>query len=81
MFSDSGEGSSSIKIPQIEMDPSAFDSLMQMICIEALIDEEPRLTEALRNVNFGGLCMFLVQHYEKLYRYFERASQRVFIYF
>ncbi|KAI6184934.1 Protein SZT2 [Aphelenchoides bicaudatus] len=79
---DSGEATaSSIKIPQVKMNPADFDSLMKLVSIESLSDEEPRLHEILRKVNFGGLCTFLTQHYEKdeMYRYFERLHHRHFI--
>jgi hypothetical protein len=79
-FSDSGgENSPSGKIHQADMDPHEFDSLLSMIRIEPLAEDEPRLLDALRGVNFGSLCRFLLQHYEqdKLYRYFERTPQKV----
>lgn len=63
------------------MNPTDFDALMDLVCVESLLEEEPRLREALSNVNFAGLCAFLAQHYEKdkIYRYFERQSWRVSI--
>jgi hypothetical protein len=79
LFSDSGGDNTSTKIPHMEMDPHGFNQLIQMICIEPLAEEEPRLKEALKNVNFGALACFLVQQYEKdkMYRYFEQLSQKV----
>lgn len=61
------------------METLDFDSLLRIIRMEAIVDEEPRIAQLLADVNFNNLCRFLMQYYEgeKRCRYFDTGSRSV----
>lgn len=62
-----------------EMELLNFDSLLRVIRMESIMDEEPRIAKLLADVNFNNLCRFLIQFYEseKRCRYFDAGSRSV----
>ncbi|KAI1712494.1 KICSTOR complex protein SZT2 [Ditylenchus destructor] len=64
-----------------EMEPDDFDSLLRIIRMERMVDEEPRIAQILAGVNFQDLTRFLIQYYEgeKRCRYFENGPRAYLI--
>lgn len=65
------------------MESFDFDSLLRVIRMESIVDEEPRIAQLLADINFNNLCRLLIQYYEgeKRCRYFDMGSRSVIIFF
>lgn len=63
------------------MESFDFDSLLRVIRIKSIVDEEPRIAQLLADINFNNLCRLLIQYYEgeKRCRYFDMGSRSVII--